>query len=131
MRSPAIHRRFLLDDVVSDAECTEITADEILDYIPHGQHLAVIQHWVSKLRHGGRIKVGGTDLYEVAKVVMNQLVTNQEANLLLHGNHQHAWDIKHGQMTLNQVVSILRDLGLHIEKQRLNGTKMLVEANRK
>ena len=46
-----------LDDIASDAECTEIISDDVIDYLDKEDSLAALSHWVKKLRSGGIIIV--------------------------------------------------------------------------
>lgn len=115
------------------AECREIIAEEIIDYIPIDKMLDVITHYVSKLRLGGKIVLGGTDIIELSKDILRQNKTMVEANHEIFGAQTEElkeWGLKKGCLALNDVVAILSHLGLHITKQRLDGSKFIVEAVR-
>ena len=47
-----------LDEITLENECVEIVAEDILDYLQLGESRKVLAHWISKLRHGGKIVVG-------------------------------------------------------------------------
>jgi len=108
-----------------DAECTEIIAEEIIDYIPIDKTLDIIQLFVSKLRLGGKIVLGGTDIIELSKDILRQNKTMVEVNHELFGDGK-----KQGCLALNDVATILSHLGLKVTKQRLDGAKFIVEAIR-
>ena len=56
-----------LDDIIDNSEATEILAADIIDYLPHEVGIKTIGHWVTKLRHKGKLTVGGSDIYEISK----------------------------------------------------------------
>lgn len=115
-----------LTAVVNMAECTEILADDILDYIHISDMYNVVQHWCGLLRHGGKIIIGGTDIAEVAKAIAIKAIDNKQANLILHGSRVR----KASQISMDDLVSLLKSFDLKITKKRLNGMKMVVEAVR-
>lgn len=107
-------------------ECTEIIAEEIIDYISIDDLLDIVTHYVSKLRHGGKIILGGTDIIELSKDILRQNKTMVEVNHEIFGTS----NLKKGCLALNDVVTVLSHLNLKITKQRLDGTKFIVEAIR-
>ena len=56
-----------LDGLVSDAECTEIVSEGVIDYLDRRDFILAINNWVKKMRHGGKIVVTSIDALEVAK----------------------------------------------------------------
>lgn len=118
---------------VDTAECKEIIAEEIIDYIPIDKLLEVITHYASKLRLGGKIILGGTDIIELSKDVLRQNKTMVEVNHEIYGEQTEnmgEWGLKRGCLALNDVVTVLSHLNLKITKQRLDGSKFIVEAVR-
>lgn len=65
---------------VIDNSCEIILASDILDLFHPRNTLAVLQSLSSKLRLGGYLIVGGTDVRLFAKSVMNGLLTDIEAS---------------------------------------------------
>lgn len=115
-----------LTAIVETSECTEILADDILDFITAENTFPTLEYWSKLLRHGGSLIVGGTDLYEVSKAVTNQTLNIREANEILHGT-----GIDHiNQMTIIDLCEILKSLGMKIVSKRINGFKMVVIAQR-
>ncbi len=119
-----------LNGLAEDAECTEILADDILDFIPSNEILNVLRHYTSKLRHGGKLTIGGTDLHSLCQAIVTKQLNCVEANHLLHGQQDGPWAFKYGQINMDDLVKLLSDLGLQITKKRLNSFKMCVEAVR-
>ncbi len=112
---------------VEISECTEILADEILDFISTKDIFTTLEYWSKLLRHGGSLIIGGTDLYEVSKAVFNQTLNIREANEILHGTHTQ----RINQMSIIDLCEILKSLGLTIMSKRINSFKMVVVAVRK
>lgn len=122
---------FNLDKLVDDAEATEIIANDVIDYLPASIVMDVLDHWVGKLRHGGRLVIGGTDLYEVCKGFTTYALDVHQANAHLHG---HAADnpqyIKKITLTALGLSNFLATLGLKIVKKRVTGYHFIVETER-
>jgi len=114
----------------SDNECVEILAPHILDYLPISHMQPLVQMWIKKLRKGGKLILGGTDLYEICKNVMNGNANTVQANLLLYGNQESNWNMKRGQINLKDLVDLMNESGLKVMKKRLDGVEMCVEAVR-
>lgn len=119
-----------LDPVCDTAECTEICAPDILDYIHISEIMNVLTNWISKLRHGGTIIVGGTDFYEAASGLVSGQLDTVEFNKIVYGVHPLHPIIKSGMFTRHDIESILREHGLKIIHKRVESRKFIVEAKR-
>jgi hypothetical protein len=119
-----------LEGIVEAAECTEILADDITDFIPANKTFETLKYYVSKLRHNGKIIIGGTDLNSVAKNIITKRLNPVEANHLLYGTQGSTWEFKSGMINLADLTEILRGLGISIVHKRVNGNKMVVEGFR-
>jgi len=119
-----------LDNVASDNECIEIFADKIIDHIPIMNMFNIISAWCKKLRHGGKIILGGTDSYELARNYLLGNVDTITYNKAIYGTQDAAWNIKRSCISLKDLVDLLQQLGLKIKKKRLDGVQMVVEAQR-
>lgn len=114
----------------NDNECTEIIADHILDYIPVSKCHAVLSHYISKLRHGGKIILGGVDLVEANKIAFTGVFDPIAFNELLFGKQQYAWDFKRGIYSVSLITEYLQSQGLKVTKKRLTPTQFVIEAIR-
>tara|TARA_Y100000310_G_C20361908_1_gene659402 strand:+ start:281 stop:727 length:447 start_codon:yes stop_codon:yes gene_type:complete len=119
-----------LDEYVDNAECFEIIAEDIVDYMPKQELSKVLDNWVGKLRHQGMIVIGGTDVYEVCKMFAQEALSLEELNNLMHGEQSQGWDVRLNQLTLQQMCNELESRGLKVLKKRINGFKFSVEAER-
>ena len=119
-----------LDHVADDSECNEIIAEDMVDFLSSDDLEKTIQHWVSKLRHSGKIVIGGTDMYEVCKHFFQKGISTKDANILIHGEQKEAWDFRINQTTIENLESILSNLGIDILKKRSSNFKMVIEGER-
>ena len=117
-----------LDNVVDAGECEVINA-KVLDHIHGSELFAVIKHWASKLAHGGSIVLGGRDILEVSKKVVAGS-TNSDSNKMFYGVNNSATGISKGMYEANEIAGILVELGLKLDKKRINGIDFIVEAHR-
>lgn len=111
------------------AECEEIYAPAILDHIHHTELVQTLEEWVSKLRHGGKITVGGTDLYEMARQITVGSFPMNEANNKLYGQDL-AWHSRKGCYSAMILRELLTQMGLKIDRVALNDYEFVVEAHR-
>jgi len=119
-----------ISNLVENNECTEILAPSIINYLPFNQLQQTISNWVSKLRHGGKIIIGGYDMYEIAKRIVRGEIETDLANVLLYGQQINVWDVQRSQITLTDLVDLMTHLGLKVIKKKLDGVEMIVEAVR-
>ena len=119
-----------LDDVASSSECNELVAENVLDYLEFSESKAVLSHWISKLRHGGKIIVGGTDVYEVCRLFYKQAIDLQTLNSVLHGSFAQPWDVKMSHTTMEDLKDFLESQGIRITKKRIQGFNMIIEGER-
>tara|TARA_R110002110_G_scaffold37253_6_gene123268 strand:- start:6978 stop:7442 length:465 start_codon:yes stop_codon:yes gene_type:complete len=119
-----------LDELVSDAECTEIISEGVIDFLNRGDFVIAINNWVKKMRHGGKIIVTSIDALEVAKAFSRKEIDIEVFNQAIHGNLSSGWDVLLSHTTLEELSSILEKLGLTVTKKRINGIKLIVEAER-
>ena len=106
---------------VSQSSCTEIICEDIMDFIPYNEFYKTIEHYVSKLRHNGRIVISGTDMEVVSKMYLNGELNTLEFNRVVHGEQNNAWSFKLGQITIEETSEILIELGLKIQSKSING----------
>ena len=116
-----------LDDVSLDNECLEVVAEDILDYLQINEARSVLSHWISKLRHGGKIIVGGTDIAEVCRMFYKRAI---DLNAVLHCSFQESWSVKLSHTTMVSLAAFLESQGIKVTKKRIEGFKMIVEGER-
>ena len=119
-----------LDSVASDSECTEIIAVDVLDFLEGIEAEQVLKHWIKKLRHNGKIVIGGVDAYEVSKLLYHGRISLEDFNYLIHGQFSAPWDVKMNHMTLEYVETLMKDSGLQVTKKRIKDYSFIVEGER-
>ena len=119
-----------LDHVADDSECNEIIAEDMIDFLSSKELKPTVEHWVTKLRHKGKIIIGGTDIYEVCKHFFQKGISLEEANHLIHGKQLDSCDLRISQSTIESLENLLTGLGIKIMKKRSSNFKMVVEGER-
>lgn len=119
-----------LEPVCDAGGCEELVALDILDYVPLAQANAVLDHWVSRLAHGGTMSVSVVDLLEVSRAFADRRLTVEEANLLLHGEQKKQWQFRQSNYTLGQLADALQAKGLMLVLQRHDDFRAVVTARR-
>ena len=121
-----------LDEYVDDAECLEILAENILDYIPREDIEFALNNWAGKIRHQGILVIGGTEVKEVSKLFANGALSIEQWNVSVHGSQSEGsqWDVKLNQFTLEKACGELESRDLVVTKKRVNGLEFIVEGER-
>jgi len=107
---------------VADNQCELILAGDLMDMYPADEAATVIQQVLQKLRIGGEIVLGGTEVRVLAKNILNGTVPEQHASQII-GNVKSLTSIG----TLKQA---LKSLGLHILSTSIDGIHCEVKARR-
>lgn len=119
-----------LDPVVDAGEAVEIVAHDIIDRVPMHQANALLEHWLSKLAHGGTIVLSCVDILEVARSLLGRFITVEQANVLLHGEQDERWRFRQANYTLVQLADTLAGKGLRVQSKRINECRAIVVAQR-
>ncbi|MAF25294.1 hypothetical protein CL634_06930 [bacterium] len=117
-----------LDVVVDDGEVEVLIARNVINYMPQEHLISTLNHWVSKLRHGGRIVVGAIDLYEVARGIHIRDIELSDSNTILYGEDE--LKIKRNIFPTSSLVDFFNDQNMPVLKIRVDGYNMIVEAER-
>lgn len=113
-----------LDGIVDNNECTEIIAGELINFIPVEKVFTVLTHVCMKLRHGGRITIGGIDCRMIALGVFNGGLDPKEFNNILYAEgHKSA-------LPMNDMAALLSKIGLVVTSREMNGVSYLISAER-
>lgn len=107
---------------VSHSEATEILAPHIINAIPFQDLGTLFEIFLSKLRKGGIIKIGGYDAIELGRGMLFETVSTVERNSLI--------GMSRCFMTLEEVVEVMEHVGFKIKKKKLDGLYYLIEAER-
>lgn len=121
---------FDLSHVADAGEVSEIVALDLLDSAPVAEAEAVLNHWLSRLAHGGRLTVSVVDLREVARSFLNGVLSTDEANALLFGAQDRPWRFKRAAYTLPQLVDAMASLGYRVLAKRVQDFRAVVTVER-
>lgn len=118
-----------LHDLVDNAEATEFRAIDILPFFPANQSEQLLDVWIKKLAHSGKIIIGFLEIVEIAKGIANHTMNIDEINICLYGPNEEE-GIKKTCFTVQQIVDYLQSKGLKITRKRIEDYKCIVEAER-
>ena len=111
---------------VDDAECEELIAMDIVDYLEPKGLDELITGWVKKLKHNGILTIGFMDMYQMCKVILGRLVELEQANYMLHGTGV----VRRSTMSMNFVAALLTEKGLKVLSKRIVSCKAIIKAVR-
>jgi hypothetical protein len=117
------------DIPVENATCDEILCHSV-EYLTGQSVVGFFQLVASKLRHGGKFIVIGTDIEKVCLDYFNGLITTQQFNQIIHGGQTHTWDFKSLQLTQSDVSELMISVGLQIKKKVFDNHTYIITAER-
>lgn len=109
-------------DTLSNNECEEIIATDILNHVPYNNIDGVIQKFVTKLRYNGKLVLGGYDLRSFCRAVINNLISETEGLQIIQSARS--------MVPCNSITNYLTSLGLTIQSSIINGPTYEVTAIR-
>ena len=119
-----------MDHICQAACAEEFYAPDMLDYVHGSQIIHVLKYWVSRLRKGGKIIVGGTDLFEFCKGVVSGQLNCVEANKVIFNDLNISPFLKQGLFVWSDIELMLTELGLKVIHKRISNRKFTIEAHR-
>lgn len=118
-----------LDKYVDNGECEEILIQDILACFPHNMIYYVLDKWLSKLSIGGKIIVVENDIDIIVNQYNNGMINSEEINKLLFGDKS-IGIAKTSCFSMFTVKDFFENKGLKIMKVKIDGTEVIVEAQR-
>ena len=109
-------------DEISDNGADIILANDILDALPINIVQQTITQIVGKLRLGGILTLGGTELRTFAKNVTNQTIPEDQAIEVIRNSQS--------MVNVNSLSDILRSMGLEVEATTISGVHCEVKCVR-
>ncbi len=119
-----------LDNLVDAASCDDIIATNILEYYEHNQIGAIIKHWISKLSHGGTLKLTTTDARGIAKALERKSLPLDKIFDLVYGGQTGPLSYKRSMLTLDVLCATLETHGLTILERVTNDFQIFVVGKR-
>lgn len=116
---------------VDDGELEELIFEHVLEHVS----VKVVEDMLAKLcrkvKKGGTVRVVGTDILEVSKMISSYRMDLQNINKVIFGEQQTNDETKKCIFTVNHIASFFTELlNFKVLKQRINGIEFLVEAER-
>jgi len=119
-----------LDGVLEEGEAEEIVAADVIDFMVLTSVNDVIANWISKLRVGGTLIIGGVDAFEASKSFYQQRLDISSFNRLVHGEQTEPYLFRRVNFSTIGMVQYLESLGMKIIKKRTNNHKYIIEAKK-
>jgi hypothetical protein len=107
---------------LSDNECTFILASDALDQLDLNGAKSFILEARQKMRMRGTLVVGGTDIRLLARHVVNESISVEDANQVLFS--------KKSCLDVNTVSKLASEVGLQVISTRISGVHYEIEATR-
>lgn len=115
----------------SPNEALEIRADNIIQFFEISKVEKMVDHWVSRLRHGGKLTVLSVDSYSIALAFSRFEITPQDFNKLTFGQQKTPWDCHKSSSTIHSLATLLASKGLEIVSKKMSGYNYCLIAERK
>lgn len=110
---------FDLDKFLDHNECSEIFFT-LTDYVPTSKLADMVARLTTKLAHGGKLNLTGTDALVVTQSFQNGRINILEFNNLVYGKRDKVWAFKQSLVSLNDVVAIFKANNLKVTQKRLS-----------
>lgn len=115
-----------LSEHVDANEAASLVALNVLDTLAPAEAARALEHWLTRLGHGGELTVSGVDLRAVARALVNGELTHDEADALVHG----VAAPRRSSYSLPRLVKVLASRGLEVLSQRIVHFNAVVTARR-
>ena len=119
-----------ISPVASDAECTELICEDVIDFLHREETFEVLTSWSKKIRHKGKIVITSVDAYQVCKSFLEKDIDIEQFNQIIHGTFQAPWDVRLSHTTLEELSKFFTSLGFIITKKKISGIRTILEATR-
>ena len=110
-------------DHVSDNECEQVVANNIIEKFPLASVSSVLQKIVSKIRVGGTLNLSGIDANCFCKAYINDMTTKESLCEAINRCSS--------MLEVHDIIAALNSLGLEINYYRITGVNYEVSASRK
>jgi len=123
------HNIYDISEYAADGECDEIHV-YVIDFIQFAKLGQMISHYAKKLKRGGEIYFYGTDIYLVAKAIVNRHYTIEQINQILYGG-PNAHEMYSSCVGINDIISYLETVcELEITSKSLKDISYKIGAKR-
>lgn len=119
-----------LSPLVDANEASELIAHDILDFFGAVQVDQALNHWLSRLAHGGKIVVSAIDVGEVGRAFLSGTIDLDTANTLLYGEQDKPGRWRKSALTLSRLAAVLEGKDLKVLSKRVANYRGVVTAIR-
>lgn len=110
-----------MNEVVPNS-CTDIVADDIIDFVPHSMLEDFLKILISKLRIGGRLIITGIELGVVSRYVIDETIDEDKYSIIISG--------KASIHYMGTLIDELKKMNLNIQSAQVKGIKYEISATR-
>lgn len=119
-----------IDNFCCDGECEELIAVNVLEYFNASKIPEILSHWIKKVAINGKIIIGVTNVYDVARCFVNGVINLETFNALVHGTNEKPYLVKRSCLTSTLIENYLKSAGLKIMKRKINNYNVIIECVR-
>ena len=119
-----------LDYIFDDGELDQLIARHILEYFPLANQGNILHNWLKKIKRGGEFIYEQTDFESVCLAFASNKINAKEAQTLLFGSQDKAWNIKKSGLSLLALVDFLQGSGFKVMQKRWENLNFCVKAVR-
>ena len=122
-----------LEALVDANECEELIALQVLDHMPIQIRAKVLQHYLTRIAHGGLLIISSIDLMEVSRLIYNGSIADiLEMNKLVYGIGNNPWSWKKSFIPLQDTIGLIMNGGQFvIESIKYDGVFYVIKSRRK
>lgn len=110
----------------ADNECYELLCNDILCFYSRKDCFKILNHFLQKMHHGGKIVISDTNLYELARLYALGKIDDDGFIGTAFGNtHQ-----KKCGVTLKELTEFFKQNGYYILSKKISDVKFVLEVGR-
>lgn len=113
-------------EMADAGECDEIVAHDILDAYAGENVDIVLNNWLTKLAHKGKLTLSFVDTNAIARALLNCDIDLETFNVYIHGSTY----VKKSCFTLSHIADVLAKLGYNILIKRLENYRATIVIER-
>ena len=116
-----------LDEICENAECEQLIAEDVVSYFHFNEINEIMSNWISKLRHGGIMIIGGTDLSDTSRLLTTKRIDVMDANKILFGE---ADKTRKSSVSPKEMCAYLEGYGLKVLSKKLMDSHYMIKVVR-
>lgn len=116
---------------VDNNQATEIIAENVLEYYKHEDCPGILENWIKKLRHGGKLTIVTTDIRSLSRLLVSEQVNLKDCLNFIFGSQNNELMFKKSIFTMDYLAEIMTNFGLSIIYKNINNGEIVITGQRK